>query len=215
MFVPRPRPTGFSLVEVVVAIGVISFALLSILGLLSISMTVHQDASIDSVLSIMTETAMQELRNYNTPNASLATASNYSFSKIAPGYTGYIYFNQDGQITADAYWTGANSSGTPTISPSTAANQSTEVGVNMNGGTFVTNGGKSGVPLANSLAVASQPAGTYYTCNITTSLPTLYPGSTAPTPTPSMYLVTLKFTWLSADAYHTRTVATSISNNTN
>jgi type II secretory pathway pseudopilin PulG len=214
---PDSRGQGFSLVEVVTALAIISFALLSILGVLSIAMDVHRDASIDSVLSLMTESSLQELRNYNTPTVNLASGT-YGFGKIAPSppaaaaYTGYVYFDPDGQVTGDAYWTGANSSGVPTISPSTtSSDQSTEVGINMSGSTLSANAGKSGVPLT--VALATPPAGTFYTCKITTIQPTLSTG-----PTSSMYLIKLTFSWppgASTANQHARIVMSSISNNTN
>jgi hypothetical protein len=147
------------------------------------------------------------LRNYNTP----ANPSSYNFNKLT-SYTGYIYFDRDGQITADAYWTGANTSGVPTLATSTtSANQSTEVGVNMSGSTLNANQGKSGMPLQ--AAQSPPPSSTYYTCTITTIQPTLSTGSTS-----SMYLVKLKFSWPSnapVANQHTRAVLASISNNTN
>jgi Tfp pilus assembly protein PilV len=213
---PDSHRSGFSLVEVVIAIGVISFALLSILGVLSMAMTVHQDASIDSVLSIMSESALQEVRNYNRPTNSLVSGS-YSFSKLASFSTttpGYIYFDQDGQITADAYWNAKTSTGATAPVASTATTQSTEVGINMNGSTYTANNGPSGMPLTTALAASSLPATTYYTCKITTSQPTLFNGAT----TTSMYFVQLTFSWppgASAANQHTRTVVASISNNAN
>jgi Tfp pilus assembly protein PilV len=207
----NPSSQGFSLVEVVVAVGIISFALISILGVMTISMTVHQDASIDSVFSIMTESAVQEVRNYNAPAVNLASGPLYSFGKLT-GYTGYIYFDEDGQITMDQYRT------TATTAQSSAAVQSTDLGILMSPPALNpanANASNASVPLTTAMA-SGWPAGTYYTCTITTAQPTLSTGAT----TPSMYLIKLTFTWPpgitgAALAAHTRIILSSISNNTN
>jgi type II secretory pathway pseudopilin PulG len=211
---PDSRRVGFSLIEVVIAIGVISFALISILGVLSMAMTVHRDASIDSVLSLMTESSLQELRNYNRPTNSLASSgSAYNFSKLTSftaATPGYIYFDQDGQITGDAYWSAPNSTGATAPTPSTTTLPSTEVGSNMNGSAFSANAGNAGMPL--NAAPTALPTGTYYTCQITAIQPTLATGLTS-----SMYLIKLTFSWpsnASTANQHTRIVMSSISNNT-
>ncbi len=212
---PEPGRLGFSLIEVVAAIGIISFALLSILGVMTIALSVHQDASVDSVFSLMTESALQGVRNYNTPANSLSSSasSSYNFNKLT-GYTGYLYFDQDGQISADAYWSGANAASLPMVTTSTtSANQSTAVGVNMSGTTLSANQGKSGMPLPAILV--SPPSGSYYICKITTLQPTLSTGGSV---SPSLYLIRLTFSWPAsapAASQHSRTVMASISNNTN
>ena len=207
---------GFSLFEIVVAIGVISFALISIIGVMSISMSIHQDSSNDAVFSIMTETALQEVRNYNTPANSLYSGSAYTFSKLGnftKAAPGYVYFDEDGQITADSSWNLSNTAGVPQVTTSTtAANQSTEVGVNLGGSTFTANQGHSGMPLT--AALTTIPANTVYACQIAAIQPTLASGAT----TPSMYLIRLTFSWPQSAPVanqHTRVVVSSISNNFN
>jgi Tfp pilus assembly protein PilV len=214
---PKPRERGFSLVEVVIAIGIIAFALISILGVMSMSMVVHKSSSDDSVFSIMTETALQEVRNYNTPaNKFSAGETPYNFSKLGnltASTPGYIYFDEDGQITADDYWKGLNgSTGTPTITTSGSSVQSTDVGDNL-AGSIVTNPGNAGVLSLS--AITPLPTGTYYTCAITTTQPTL---ANAATTTPSMYVIILTFTWppnASVTTQNKRVIVTSISNNWN
>jgi Tfp pilus assembly protein PilV len=208
------RTRGFSLIEVAVSIGIISFALLSILGVLSIAIGVHQDASTDSVFSIMTETALQELRNYNAPTITLATASNYNFGKLG-GLTsaspGYIYFDADGQIAMDGY---RNGSSIIQSSATGSGIQSVDVGILMNSPTLNSDKSLTGKTFASvpyTTAITPLPTGTYYTCKITTVQPRLASGNT----TSSMYLVKLVFTWLSGAPQHTRTIFSSVSNNTN
>jgi Tfp pilus assembly protein PilV len=217
---PKPPKTyryGFSLFELVLAIGIISFALISIIGLMSVSMNVHQDSSNDMIFSIMTETALQEVRNYSTPSNSLysGATSPYNFSNKFSNYTGYIYFATDGQITADSSWNLSNAStSVPNVTQSTtAANQSTEVGINLGGSSLVANQGRSGMPLA--AALTTPPSSTVYQCQISTIPLKLTNATTA---TPSMYLIKLNFVWpASAPAanQHSRQVITSISNTVN
>jgi Tfp pilus assembly protein PilV len=218
LFAPDHARHGFSLTEVLIAFCVISFALFSILGVLSIAMTVHEDASNDSVFSFMTETALQEVRNYNATATSLAPTATptYSFGKLAPGYTGYIYFDADGQITMDSY---RQSTSTLTTQTSTASGgtQSTDIGIFMTPGTLnSSNNGNASLPLTGTLTLANLPPSTYFVCTITTQQPTLANGATS-----SMYVVQLTYVWPpqlygnNPPASHTRTVFSSISNNIN
>ena len=63
---PVPRasavPRAFSLVEVVLALAIISFALLAMFGLISISLKADRDSSSDTVLAEMHRQVMGELR---------------------------------------------------------------------------------------------------------------------------------------------------------
>ncbi len=220
---------GFSLVELVIAIGIVAFALLSIIGLVSVTVTTHENSSTDAVFSIMTETVLQELRNYNTSANSLysgATAP-YSFNKLATqfstttGKPGYIYFDVDGQITADsAASLPNNTSGNPVLSASSSTAESTEMGYNS--GTSA-NGSKPGMPLTSPLTTL--PANTVYVCQITINNQVALAQSSsanqntyATNPTQNMYLVILTFAWPASAApanQHTRVVVSSISNNVN
>ena len=202
-------PSGFSLVEVVIAIGVVAFALISIIGVLGISLKAHGDSSVDSVFSVMTETAMQEVRNDNTSLVPLAAGA-YNFNAKFGAYTGYLYFDEDGQITKDAART-ASSTASPTSSSTPSSTiQSTEMGVDVSQPAFFNpaNAGNQGVPLP-AKATTGLPATTYYTCTITT-LPAKNSTGAAST---SMYLVKLTFTWPGNATG--RVIFSSISNNTN
>lgn len=64
--------------------GIVSFALMSILGVMSMTLVAHRDSSTDSIFSIMTETAVQEVHNYNSP-ATFLTSGTYNFTnKLLP-----------------------------------------------------------------------------------------------------------------------------------
>ena len=216
---PETRCGGFSLVEVVIAIGIVAFALLSIIGLVSVTVTTHENSSTDAVFSIMTETALQEVRNYNTAANSLYTGatSGYSFTKLATqfstttGKPGYIYFDVDGQITGDSAATLPNSGGNPNLNASSSSAESTEMGYNAG-----TSANKSlpGMPLTSPLSPL--PANTVYVCQITVNNQVTLPQATVPTQ--NMYLVILTFGWPASAAtanHHTRVIVSSISNNVN
>ena len=53
---------AFSLIEIVLALAVISFALLAVFGLLSISLKADRDSSSDTVMAGMRRTVMGDLR---------------------------------------------------------------------------------------------------------------------------------------------------------
>ncbi len=190
---------GFSLAEVVIAIGIIAFALISIIGVMGLSLKAHEASSVDSVFAIMTEAALQEVRNDNTSTVPLSGAA-YNFNTKFKNYHGYVYFDIDGQITKDA----ARSSATATSSTI----QSAELGINVSPPTLnANNTGKPGVPLYS--VGTSLPATTYYICSITTNPATNSTGTT----TASMYIVKLTFTWPGNSTG--RVILSSISNNTN
>ncbi len=221
---PRAKPRssgpdrgrrGFSLVEVVIATAIIAFAMCSIIGLMSITMISHQDSSTDSVFAIMTDTALQEVRNSIAPEVNLRTAAaNYNpFTSATPpfqSFTGYLYFDEDGQIAQDA----------PSTSPF-----STELGVMINPPTLnATNKGSPGVPLASPAAAGSLPASALYLCTITTVQPKIPAIGGGTATSPNLYIIKLTFVWPPSlfplpagqvPAGHTRVVLGSVSNHTN
>jgi uncharacterized protein (TIGR02598 family) len=225
---------GFSLVELVIAIGIVAFALLSIIGMVSVTVTTHESSSNDAVFSIMTETALQEVRNYNTPANSLysGATSTYTFTKLATQFSstttgtvttanpGYIYFDVDGQITADSAATLPNSGGNPNLRQSSSSAESTEMGYNSGSSA---NGSQPGMPLTS--ALTPLPANTVYVCKITVNNQVALAQSStsnqnnySSTPTQNMYLVILTFAWPASASpanQHTRVVISSISNNVN
>ncbi len=206
------RRRGFSLVELVIAIGIVSFALISIIGLVAVSVTTHANSSTDAVFSIMTETALQEVRNYNTAANPLSAnvTSAYNFTKLATTFTtaapGFIYFDVDGQIAADNSAKLPNTGGNPVLTASTATLESTEMG---NAGAS-SNSGRPGMPLT--AAASPLPANAVYTCQIVVKPVTLAGGSST---TPNMYLVILTFYWPSSAPVQHKSVVSSISNTVN
>ncbi len=76
------RSGGFSLIEIVLALGIISFALVSILGLLAGALSTSRDASDDRIAASMTTRLLSELR------------SSATFQNATTNY----YFDVDGQL---------------------------------------------------------------------------------------------------------------------
>lgn len=98
----RNQMAGFSLVEVVLAIGVFATAIIAIIGLLPIVMTSDKGAITDTALAQMTTTATTILRNQGFA----AVSTNSAYGDTTPD----MYFNIDGNISL-------NSNGVPNTSP--------------------------------------------------------------------------------------------------
>jgi len=63
------RRGGFSLVEITIALGVFAFAILSIIGLLSVALNTSTETQRDSSLSTLIRTLNSEVRSATTTNA--------------------------------------------------------------------------------------------------------------------------------------------------
>jgi Tfp pilus assembly protein PilV len=155
---------AFSLVEVVIATAIISFALLGILGVMAASLATHQDAGTDSVLTLMTESSLQEIRNLGFSNI------NYNYTNSTPVTNYYVYFDSQGQVTADG-----NSSSVDTETSTATAAPTT-----------------NSLPATTALTSSTIPSGTVYQCKITPSTVTL---ASASSTSGSMYRLKLTFTW--------------------
>lgn len=89
------RESAFSLVEVVIAIGLISFAVLSLVGLLLTGLKSTRESGEDTSLAFCTETAQELLRAEGFSSASTKAA-------YAPGMTNpAFYFDSAGVIQTD------------------------------------------------------------------------------------------------------------------
>ncbi len=84
---------GFSLVEVVLALGVIAFAVIAIIGLLSMTLRAGREANEDTILPLMAGRVMDDLRS--TPFADLTNAGHFPDGK-------QIFFDAQGLPTAVA-----------------------------------------------------------------------------------------------------------------
>lgn len=86
---------GFSLVEIVMAIGIISFALLAIISLFSVGLQGSRESSEDTYLALMTQYVNAWSRSQAFAN--LAAASNNASANPAPAF----FFNAAGEVTRD------------------------------------------------------------------------------------------------------------------
>jgi uncharacterized protein (TIGR02598 family) len=82
----RSQPRGFSLVEVVLAMGVTSFALVAILGLLAAGMRINRESDTDTLLAGMALSTMNHLRATYTNWPTSTNATNIFFDSA--GATG-------------------------------------------------------------------------------------------------------------------------------
>lgn len=95
---PAPRCRGFTLTEVVLAIGIISFGIVAVIGLLSVSLEASRESSDDTRLAAMTTLVIDRLRS--RPFADLPPAESITFDidgnevSPAPG-SGDAYYDCD------------------------------------------------------------------------------------------------------------------------
>jgi uncharacterized protein (TIGR02598 family) len=93
----RPQSSGFSLVEVALAIGIAGFCLISILGLIPVGLTVAQNASAQTGAVGLMSAIAADLREVSTTG----TSSPY-FKITIPDTTGKtLYVDDGGQYTTD------------------------------------------------------------------------------------------------------------------
>jgi uncharacterized protein (TIGR02598 family) len=81
------RAGGFSLVEVVMALGVITFAMMGVLGLLALSANYSAQSSRETTFALMTQSTISYLRN-------LGFANIPAFNNAVP----YFYYDVDGRM---------------------------------------------------------------------------------------------------------------------
>lgn len=102
------RNRGFSLVEVVLALGLISCALLPMVGLLSIGFTTNRESTEDMNLTLSAETALSILRFEGFASVSANTA--YQPTDTTPDF----FFDTNGRLIVDA-------AGLPATTPDSSA----------------------------------------------------------------------------------------------
>jgi uncharacterized protein (TIGR02598 family) len=88
---PQRCGSGFALVEIAIAIGIMAFALVAILSLLSVGLKAGRDATDDTVITTMATAVIGQLRATNRSVAQLTalngTATNYYFDSSGGGWT--------------------------------------------------------------------------------------------------------------------------------
>ena len=104
----RPAPpqiqkdsTAFSLVEVVIALGIISFAVIAIVGMLPVALKSSQDSMRETDATLIAQRIFSELKTGTSGNRSVTTGpdgiSTHNIN-LAANSTNYLAFTQDGTV---------------------------------------------------------------------------------------------------------------------
>lgn len=110
------RPQAFSLVEVTIAIGVIAFALLAVIGLLPIGIQSSKDAGDDTRTSAIAQDVFNRTQG-QLDGYVVMTASNNGYIASLPSSVltaGTFYYDSDGRFLSSS----SPLSSTPTVSAS-------------------------------------------------------------------------------------------------
>jgi uncharacterized protein (TIGR02598 family) len=82
---------GFSLAEIVLAMGIVSFSLIAILGLISVGLNSSKNALDESLIAAMSRQVVGNLRQQRFVNNNL-------FTKLAAGTVQTVFFNGSGVL---------------------------------------------------------------------------------------------------------------------
>ena len=96
------RPEGFSLVEVVIATGIVSVVIITIIGLLTVGLRNSRESAEDTNLALMTQTISSLVRTRSFSN--VYSSTDFSESNTDADY----FFDANGTLVRDA--TGAPAS---------------------------------------------------------------------------------------------------------
>ena len=104
----RP-PTGFSLVEVVLALGIVSFAVLAIVGMMPMALKSAQDSMRETDATLIAQRIFSELRTGSGANRTVTKDPINSIQTInlSADSTNNLAFTQDGM--PQAFFTSTNS----------------------------------------------------------------------------------------------------------
>lgn len=87
----RPHSCGFSLVEIVLGMGVVCVALVAILGLLSMGVTSSRSSVDESLIAVMSRQVISDLRCQSTGLVAGSTSCFYDASGIPTSETKAVY----------------------------------------------------------------------------------------------------------------------------
>lgn len=119
-----PKKSGFSLVEVAIALGIASFVLISLLGLMSTGLDAGKQSTEDVMLATLAKTVLSDLKSTNNYHALNNFSTNRYFA-----YSG----TEVSQGSKDAYFGCKITAGAHTNSPFPAlTNASNAVRVTVN-----------------------------------------------------------------------------------
>ena len=109
----RRRPhTGFSLVEVVIALGIVSFAVLAIVGMMPMALKSAQESMRETDATLIAQRIFAELKTGSGANRTITTSSNGTtiFQLAATSSNNFIAFKGDGVPQAFSSTNTANAS---------------------------------------------------------------------------------------------------------
>ena len=90
------HPAGFSLIEVVLALGITSFTIISIIGLLSFGLQNSRESAEDTNLALITQTTTSLLRSQ--PFTNILNSATFATNNTNANY----FFDVTGDLTRDA-----------------------------------------------------------------------------------------------------------------
>jgi uncharacterized protein (TIGR02598 family) len=97
----QKHPPAFSLVEVVIALGIISFAVIAIVGMLPVALKSSQDSMRETDATLIAQRIFSELKTGSIGNRSVTTdpdgISTHNIN-LAANSTNYLAFTQDGTV---------------------------------------------------------------------------------------------------------------------
>jgi uncharacterized protein (TIGR02598 family) len=92
---------AFSLVEVVIALGIISFAIIAIVGMLPVALKSSQDSMRETDATLIAQRIFSELKTGSGGNRSVTTdpgGTSNQMINLAANSTNYLAFTQDGTV---------------------------------------------------------------------------------------------------------------------
>ena len=111
----RRPDTGFSLVEVVIALGIVSFAVLAIVGMMPMALKSAQESMRETDSTLIAQRIFSELRTGSGGNRSVSKDTNTgpnSFTNISltshNSTNNFLAFKEDGRVLTNATTAPAN-----------------------------------------------------------------------------------------------------------
>lgn len=114
----RKSYRGFSLVEVVIAIGITSFCLIAIFGLLPVGINATNNSVRQTAASGLGTSILEDLVTLAASTNSIASRYGLTFPTNGPAQTNELFLSEDGEITSLAL---ANYRATLVLSPDTTS----------------------------------------------------------------------------------------------
>lgn len=99
---PRRSDPGFSLVEVVIALGIVSFAVLAIVGMMPVALKSAQESMRETDATLIAQRIFAELKTGSGANRTITVAPGGTTRtlSLASNNTNNLAFTQDGQPQA-------------------------------------------------------------------------------------------------------------------